>query len=77
MMHDNVFLRGDPMPNIDIPPDEASSFSLARTRAELDSLSADPTILGWLGRSLLVVLLLGSGLVVGGMLGPALYRLLS
>ncbi|SFD90109.1 hypothetical protein [Massilia yuzhufengensis] len=61
------------MPNMDIPPDEASSFTLAR--AQHTSVLADPAILGWLGRWVALALLLGCGLVAGNLLGPVLYRL--
>ena len=60
------------MPNIDIPPDEASSFL---ARAQHTTVPADPAILGWLGRWVALALLLGCGFVAGNLLGPILYRL--
>lgn len=36
-----------------------------------------PTLVGWIGRYALLVLLLGGGVLMGSLLGPVLYALLN
>ncbi|VXC10628.1 hypothetical protein [Massilia sp. 9I] len=62
------------MSNFDHLPDDATRL----TAASLSShFTGHPTLVGWIGRSVLVVMLLGAGLVMGSLLGPVVYALLN
>ena len=65
------------MSNFDHLPDDATRLTAAGLRSQFTGVSRHPTLLGWIGRYALVVLLLGAGTVVGGLLGPAIYALLN
>jgi hypothetical protein len=62
------------MSNFDHLPDDATRLTTASLRAHF---AGHPTLVGWIGRSVLLVLLLGAGLVTGSLLGPVLYALLN
>ncbi len=62
------------MSNFDHLPDDATRLSAASLRAHV---TAHPTLIGWIGRYALLVLLLGVGLVTGSLLGPVAYALLN
>ena len=61
------------MSNFDHLPDDATRLTAASLRAHF---TGHPTLVGWIGRSVLVVMLLGGGLVMGSLLGPVVYALL-
>ena len=63
------------MSNFDNLPDDATRLSTANIRSHFSNLSRHHTVIGWLGRYALVVLLLGAVVVLGGQLGPVLYAL--
>lgn len=65
------------MSNFDHLPDDATRLTAAHLRSQFTGISRDPTLVGWIGRSVLLVVLLGGGLAVGTMLGPVLYALLN
>lgn len=62
------------MSNVDHLPDDATRLSAASLRTHF---TGHPTLVGWIGRSVLVVMLLGAALVAGTLLGPAVYALLN
>ncbi|MGI4843963.1 MAG: hypothetical protein ACRYF7_11680 [Janthinobacterium lividum] len=62
------------MSNFDHLPDDATRLSAASLRAHF---TGHPTLVGWIGRSILLVMLLGVGVVMGSLLGPVLYALLN
>jgi len=62
------------MSNFDHLPDDATRLSGASLRAHF---TGHPTLVGWIGRSALLVMLLGAGLVTGSLLGPVVYALLN
>lgn len=64
------------MSHFDHLPDDATRLS-ASLRPHFSSLSGPPTLVGWIARSVVALLLLGAGIVVGGMLGPVIYTLLN
>ena len=74
---DNRLLHGGPMSNFDHLPDDARRLSAADIRSHFTNLSRDHTLIGWLGRYALVVLLIGAGVALGGQLGPVLYHLMN
>ncbi len=61
------------MSNFDHLPDDATRLTAASLRSHF---TGHPTLVGWIGRSVLVVMLLGAGLVMGSLLGPVVYALL-
>ena len=63
------------MSNFDHLPDDATRLSAANIRSHFSNLSRHYTVIGWLGRYALAVLLLGAVVVLGGQLGPVLYAL--
>lgn len=63
------------MSNFDHLPDDATRLSSASVRAYFTAASRDHTVVGWLGRYALVVLLLGGAAVFGSLLLPVLYAL--
>lgn len=65
------------MSNFDHLPDDATRLNAADIRSHFSNLGRDHTVLGWLGRYALVVLLIGVGVAVGGQLGPLLYQLMN
>lgn len=62
------------MSNFDHLPDDATRLSAASLRAHF---TGHPTLVGWIGRSILLVMLLGGGVVMGSLLVPVLYALLN
>lgn len=62
------------MSNLDHLPDDATRLSAASLRTHS---TGHPTLVGWIGRSILLVMLLGGGVVMGSLLVPVLYALLS
>lgn len=62
------------MSNVDHLPDDATRLTSASLRAHF---TGHPTLVGWIGRSVLVLMLLGAGLAAGSLLGPAVYALLN
>lgn len=62
------------MSNFDHLPDDATRLTAASLRSHF---TGHPTLIGWIGRSVLLVVLLGSGLVAGSLLGPVVYALLN
>lgn len=62
------------MSNFDHLPDDATRLTAASLRAHF---TGHPTLVGWIGRSVLLVLLLGAGLVTGSLLVPVVYALLN
>lgn len=62
------------MPNFDHLPDDATRLTAASLRAHF---TGHPTLVGWIGRSVLLVMLLGGGVVMGSLLGPVVYALLN
>lgn len=65
------------MSNVDHLPDDATRLTPSHMRSQLTDMSDHYTVLGWVVRYALILLLLGAGIVFGGLLGPALYRLLN
>jgi len=65
------------MSNFDHLPDDATRLTSANIRSHFANISRDPTMIGWIVRYALVVLLLGAGVVLGGQLGPVLYALMN
>lgn len=63
------------MSNFDHLPDDATPLSAEHLRSQFAGISRDPTLLGWLGRYALLVLLLGAAAVGGSALLPALVGL--
>lgn len=63
------------MSNFDHLPDDATRLS-ASLRPHFSGVSGHPTLVGWIARSVAVILLLGAGTVIGGLLGPVIYALL-
>lgn len=62
------------MSNFDHLPDDATRLSAASLRSHF---TGHPTLVGWIGRSVLLIMLLGGGVVAGGLLGPVVYALLN
>jgi hypothetical protein len=62
------------MSNFDHLPDDATRLTAASLRSHF---TGHPTLVGWIGRYALLVLLLGGGVVIGGLLGPVIYALLN
>ncbi|RZJ83683.1 MAG: hypothetical protein EOO64_05630 [Massilia sp.] len=62
------------MSNFDHLPDDATRLSAASLRAHF---TGHPTLVGWIGRCALLVVLLGAGIVIGGLSGPVIYALLN
>lgn len=65
------------MSNFDHLPDDATRLSANSLRSHATGVSAHPTLLGWIGRYALLVMLLGCGAVLGSLLGPVVYALLN
>lgn len=65
------------MSDFDHLPDDATRFTAAPLRSQFTGISRDPTLVGWIGRSVLLIILLGGGLAVGTLLGPVVYALLN
>lgn len=65
------------MSNFDHLPDDATRLSAAHLRSQFAGISRDHTLLGWVGRYALLVVLLGCGLAAGSLLGPVAYALLN
>lgn len=63
------------MSNFDHLPDDATRLTSAGVRAYFTGTSRDHTVVGWLGRYTLVVVLLGGGAVLGSLLGPVVLAL--
>jgi len=63
------------MSNFDHLPDDATRLTPANIRSHFTKLSRHPTMIGWLGRYALVVLMVGVVVVLGGQLGPVLYAM--
>ena len=61
------------MSNFDHLPDDATRLSAASLRAHF---TGHPTLVGWIGRSVLLIVLLGGGVVMGSLLGPVVYALM-
>ena len=69
------------MPPAALPlPDEATSHAVAGTWARVERIKGDPTVAGWLGMYVLLLLLpvplCGGSLAVGRELGRSLFHLL-
>lgn len=64
------------MSNFDHLPDDATRLSES-VRSHFTTISRDHTVIGWIGRYALLILLLGAGVVLGEQLGPVLYLLLN
>lgn len=62
------------MSNFDHLPDDATRLSAASLRSHF---TGHPTLVGWIGRSVLLVMLLGAGAVAGSLLGPVVYALMN
>lgn len=62
------------MSDFDHLPDDATRLTPASLRAHF---TGHPTLIGWIARSVLLVLLLGGGLVMGTLLGPVVYAFLN
>ncbi len=62
------------MSNFDHLPDDATRLTAASLRAHF---TGHPTLVGWIGRSVLLVMLLGGGVVMGMLLGLVVYALLN
>ena len=62
------------MSNFNHLPDDATRLSAASLRAHF---TVHPTLLGWIGRYALLVIVLGAGLVAGRLIGPLIYALLN
>ncbi len=62
------------MSNFDHLPDDATRLTAASLRSHF---TGHPTLVGWIGRYALLVLLLGGGVVIGSLLGPVIYALLN
>ncbi|MGX9217394.1 hypothetical protein ACWV27_03140 [Massilia varians] len=62
------------MSNFDHLPDDATRLTAASLRSHF---TGHPTLVGWIGRYALLVLLLGGGVVIGSLLGPVIYTLLN
>ncbi|KFC73672.1 hypothetical protein [Massilia sp. LC238] len=62
------------MSNFDHLPDDATRLTAASLRSHF---TGHPTLVGWIGRYALLVLLLGGGVVIGGLLGPVIHALLN
>ena len=62
------------MSNFNHLPDDATRLSAASLRAHF---TGHPTLLGWIGRYALLVIVLGAGLVAGRLIGPLIYALLN
>lgn len=62
------------MSNFDHLPDDATRLTAASLRAHF---TGHPTLVGWIGRYALLVLLLGAGIVIGGLAAPTIYALLN
>lgn len=62
------------MSNFDHLPDDATRLTAASLRSHF---TGHPTLVGWIGRYALLVLLLGGGVVMGSLLGPVVYALLN
>lgn len=65
------------MSNFDHLPDDATRLTAASLRSHMTGVSRHPTLLGWLGRYTLLVLLVGACAIMGGLLGPVIYALLN
>ncbi|QOY94888.1 hypothetical protein IM543_03030 [Massilia sp. UMI-21] len=63
------------MSNFDHLPDDATRLSSASLRSHFTGMA--PTLVGWLGRYVLLIVLLGGGVVAGTLLGPTVYALLN
>ncbi|MCD2516938.1 hypothetical protein LQ564_11530 [Massilia sp. G4R7] len=63
------------MSNFDHLPDDATRLTSATIRSHFTHMSRHPTMVGWLGRYALAVLLLGAVVVLGGQLAPVLHAL--
>lgn len=61
------------MSNFDHLPDDATRVSAASLRSHF---TGHPTLVGWIGRYALLVMLLGGGAAFFGLLAPVLYALL-
>lgn len=61
------------MSNFDHLPDDATRLTAASLRAHF---TGHPTLVGWIGRYALLVLLLGGGAVFFSLLAPVLVALL-
>ena len=64
------------MSNFDHLPDDATRLS-ASLRPHFSGVSGHPTRVGWIARSVVLVMLLGAGLFAGSLLGPVVYALLN
>lgn len=65
------------MPNLPLSPeDEAIACSLPSGRPRFASIAGNCTLVGWLVRGALVVMLFAGGMACGRLLGGTLYRLL-
>ncbi|MFC0251550.1 hypothetical protein [Massilia consociata] len=65
------------MPDFEHLPDDATRLTSAGLRSHFTGMSRDPTVIGWLGRYALLVLLLGGGTVLAGLLVPVLYQFMN
>lgn len=64
------------MSNFDHLPDDATRLSAADLRSQFGGGSRHPTLIGWIGRYALLVLLLGGGAVCFSLFAPVLVALL-
>lgn len=62
------------MSNFDPLPDDATRLSAASLRSHF---TGHPTLVGWIGRWAVLVMLLGAGAVAGSLLGPGVYALMN
>lgn len=65
------------MSHFDHLPDDATRLTTASLRSHFTGMSPPPTLVGWIGRYALAVVLLGAGAAIGGLLGPVIYALLN
>jgi hypothetical protein len=64
------------MSNFDPLPDDATRLTAANLRSQFTGMSRHPTLVGWIGRYTLLVLLLGGGAVFFSLLAPVLLAFL-